>query len=216
MAHPIRPVLPSPLPPGLAGATRVPAAPAGASEPVPLEAVLELLPIGVMLLEPTPGGFRIRAGNAQAKTLLEAGDGLSLARGCVVAANAALDERVQRLFRETLGRVDGGGGPLRLDIPLASGGRLGLHARAVGRGPSLVCLSISSQRPAAPAVFDGLSPRRREVLEALIAGERPHAIARSLGLSEHTVRAYVKDLHRHFGAHSRGELLARFIPPTSH
>ena len=44
-----------------------------------------------------------------------------------------------------------------------------------------------------------------------MAGSRPEAIACVLGLSEHTVRAYVKDLHRHFGAHSRGELLSRFI-----
>jgi len=52
-------------------------------------------------------------------------------------------------------------------------------------------------------------PRRlRQTLELLEAGLSEKELADRLGLSAHTVRGYCKDLHRHFGVHSRGELLA--------
>ncbi len=58
-----------------------------------------------------------------------------------------------------------------------------------------------------------LSRRERQVLALLLAGDGVKQVAAKLGLSEHTVIQYNKELHRHFGVHSRGELLARFIPP---
>ncbi len=78
---------------------------------------------------------------------------------------------------------------------------------------NVLCLAVAEERAPRSTAVSGLSRRRREILERLLSGSRPEAIARALGLSEHTVRAYVKDLYRHFGTHSRGELLARFIPP---
>jgi DNA-binding CsgD family transcriptional regulator len=56
-----------------------------------------------------------------------------------------------------------------------------------------------------------LSPRQREVLLLLLAGEGRKQIARRLRLSEHTVTDYLKSLHKHFEVSTRSELLAKFI-----
>lgn len=58
----------------------------------------------------------------------------------------------------------------------------------------------------------GLPPRLREVLGCLHDGDGEKQAAARLGLSRHTVHDYVKELHRRFGAASRGELLARTRP----
>lgn len=57
----------------------------------------------------------------------------------------------------------------------------------------------------------GLSPRMRQTLEALVAGDSEKQIALKLKVSPHTVHVYVKQLYKKYGANSRGELLARFI-----
>jgi DNA-binding CsgD family transcriptional regulator len=56
-----------------------------------------------------------------------------------------------------------------------------------------------------------LSARQRDVLAALCRGKAEKEIAGELGLSIHTVHGHVKELHRRFGARSRGELLARAL-----
>jgi DNA-binding CsgD family transcriptional regulator len=60
--------------------------------------------------------------------------------------------------------------------------------------------------------LDALSRREREVLALLLRGDSKKQIAAKLGLSLHTVGDYAKEIHRHFRVHSRGELLARFLP----
>jgi DNA-binding CsgD family transcriptional regulator len=55
-----------------------------------------------------------------------------------------------------------------------------------------------------------LRPRLRQTLDGLCSGLSEKQIAKLLGLSQHTVHNYVKELHRHFGVSSRGELLARW------
>lgn len=55
-----------------------------------------------------------------------------------------------------------------------------------------------------------LSPRRCTVMNFLVHGRSREEIARHLGLSRHTVDGYVKDVFRHFHAHSLPELIARF------
>jgi DNA-binding CsgD family transcriptional regulator len=66
---------------------------------------------------------------------------------------------------------------------------------------------------AAPRLSDAvsLSPRMRQTLERLLAGDSEKEIAARLGLSRHTVHVYVKTLYRRFGVCSRGELFARFV-----
>ncbi|WP_157428736.1 helix-turn-helix transcriptional regulator [Agromyces salentinus] len=53
-----------------------------------------------------------------------------------------------------------------------------------------------------------LSPRERDVLRYVVAGERNQAIARDLGISENTVKFHVSNLLRKSGARSRAELAA--------
>lgn len=56
-----------------------------------------------------------------------------------------------------------------------------------------------------------LPPRMRETLQHLLTGDSEKQIALKLKISQHTVHVYVKRLYRHYGANSRGELLARFV-----
>jgi DNA-binding CsgD family transcriptional regulator len=56
-----------------------------------------------------------------------------------------------------------------------------------------------------------LTPRLRQTLEGLLAGDTERQVALKLSLSVHTVHDYVKALYVHFGVSSRGELLAKWI-----
>lgn len=56
-----------------------------------------------------------------------------------------------------------------------------------------------------------LSPRARQTLEHLLAGESEKQIAATLDLSPNTVHHYVKVIHKHFAVSSRSELLARWV-----
>jgi DNA-binding CsgD family transcriptional regulator len=66
---------------------------------------------------------------------------------------------------------------------------------------------------ATKAVISKLTPRLRELLGLLLAGEGEKQIARQLSISRHTVHAHVKALYAAFQASSRAELLARFVAP---
>ena len=56
-----------------------------------------------------------------------------------------------------------------------------------------------------------LSPRQRQVISFLLAGNSLKEVAQKLELSEHTVGDYVKQIYKHFSVSSRAELLAIFI-----
>lgn len=56
-----------------------------------------------------------------------------------------------------------------------------------------------------------LSPLARRVLRCLLEGDSDKQAAARLGLTRHTVNQYAKVIHRHFGVHSRAELLARWV-----
>ena len=56
-----------------------------------------------------------------------------------------------------------------------------------------------------------LSPRMRQTLDRLLAGDSEKQIANTLAVSPHTVHVYVKAIYRGFDVSSRGELLARFV-----
>jgi DNA-binding CsgD family transcriptional regulator len=66
---------------------------------------------------------------------------------------------------------------------------------------------------APPALPPGLklSPRMRQTLERLLAGDSEKQIAVKLAVSPHTVHVYVKSLYHEFEVCSRSELLARFV-----
>lgn len=61
-----------------------------------------------------------------------------------------------------------------------------------------------------PPGMDILTPREREVLDALLRGKRVRGIATSLHLSPHTVRNHVKSLFFKLDVHSQEELIERF------
>ncbi len=62
-----------------------------------------------------------------------------------------------------------------------------------------------------PLCAADLSRRQQQTLTCLLSGDSEKQIAAKLALSRHTVHVYVKGLYRHFGASSRGELLARWV-----
>ena len=57
----------------------------------------------------------------------------------------------------------------------------------------------------------GLSPRLRQTLDRLLAGDSEKEIAYALALGRTTVHDYVGALYRHFDVGSRGELMAYFL-----
>ena len=79
---------------------------------------------------------------------------------------------------------------------------------AEGKLPVSVAASFGRPMP----IHDrDLSPRERETLQSLLAGDSEKQAAMKLGLSQHTVHVYVKKLYRKFGVCSRGELLAKWV-----
>jgi DNA-binding CsgD family transcriptional regulator len=56
-----------------------------------------------------------------------------------------------------------------------------------------------------------LSPRQRQVLLRLLAGEGIKQIAHRLSLSGHTVNDHMKEIYRRFGVSGRSELVSKFL-----
>lgn len=79
--------------------------------------------------------------------------------------------------------------------------------------PSTAARNRHGERAApVPVPEPGLSPRMRQTLQFLLAGDSEKQIANRLHLSPNTVHVYVKALYERHSVSSRGELLARFIP----
>ena len=93
---------------------------------------------------------------------------------------------------------------------LASTGHPGATAAASGGA------GAPGERQAGRATDDGLrgiveqlSPREREILDAVASGQRVGSIARRFAISPYTVRNHLKAIFRKLGVHSQVELLAR-------
>jgi DNA-binding CsgD family transcriptional regulator len=83
----------------------------------------------------------------------------------------------------------------------------GLIGESLARGPR-----VRQDRP-------GLSPRLREVLEYLLAGDSEKEVAHRLGIAPAAVHEHVKRLHRLLDVSTRGELLSnaqRVLERTGH
>ena len=74
-------------------------------------------------------------------------------------------------------------------------------------------LGVSLFRDGEPSACR-LSPRLCQTLRCLLEGDSEKQVARKLGVSFWTARQYVQGVYRHFGACSRGELMARFVTPA--
>jgi DNA-binding CsgD family transcriptional regulator len=57
----------------------------------------------------------------------------------------------------------------------------------------------------------GLSPRLRQTLDAMLAGDAEKQVAARLGVSVPTAHQYVGSIYHHFGVTSRPELMAYFV-----
>ena len=58
---------------------------------------------------------------------------------------------------------------------------------------------------------DGLTPAQEQVLRLALQGWDDEAIANVLERSPHTIHTHLKAIFKHFGVHSRPELLARVL-----
>lgn len=67
--------------------------------------------------------------------------------------------------------------------------------------------------PLPDPLMDSLTPRQRQTLDRLLAGDSEGEAAVALGIQRSTLHEHVLALYRHFGVSSRGELLARFVDP---
>lgn len=71
------------------------------------------------------------------------------------------------------------------------------------------CEPVAEARAGSGLDLTPLSPRQRDVVQALFAGKRPTEIAKAFGLSNHTVRNHLKAVNKKLGVKSQVELVAR-------
>lgn len=181
---------------------------------------LDALPMAVLVVD---GTGALHLANARARRLLFRGDGLHVERGYLTGATAGDTRRLQ----DAIGRAataPQSDAPIEETLCLPSGAR-GAHRLRIRPGEPddapdaplrRVWILVDDEDPRHAATLRlvaELTPRERDVLRHLVAGDGAKEIAWSLGLSAHTVAGYVKALHRRLGVRSRGELLARFIGP---
>ena len=81
--------------------------------------------------------------------------------------------------------------------------------RYPGNGNGRVSRGVDGNGHGVPAAR--LSPRMRQTLDRLLAGDSEKEVAARFGRSRHTVHAYVKKLYERYGVSSRGELFALFV-----
>lgn len=79
-------------------------------------------------------------------------------------------------------------------------------------GSTVAQIARRAATPTNGSAAEALTPREREIVAALSAGQRVGAIATRLGVSEHTVRNHLKAVYRKLDVHSQVELLSRWRP----
>jgi DNA-binding CsgD family transcriptional regulator len=75
------------------------------------------------------------------------------------------------------------------------------------------CAVIRVDAPKKPAAIEGLSKREREIARLLIAGYSGVNVAAISGLSENTVRTYVRRLYAKLGVNNRADLVRQLVSP---
>lgn len=81
------------------------------------------------------------------------------------------------------------------------------HGRMTMPGTMMIDL-LRQRAPEHRHATDGLTARELDVLRGMAGGEPPKTIARSLGISVHTVRGHVKNIYWKLDAHSQLEAVA--------
>ena len=75
------------------------------------------------------------------------------------------------------------------------------------------CAVVRVEAPKRPAAIEGLSKREREIARLLVAGYSGVNVAAISGLSENTVRTYVRRLYAKLGVNNRADLVRKLVTP---
>jgi len=75
------------------------------------------------------------------------------------------------------------------------------------------CAVVRIEGPEAARAMEGLSKREREIARLLVAGYSGVNVAAIAGLSENTVRTYVRRLYAKVGANNRADLVRKLMTP---
>jgi len=77
------------------------------------------------------------------------------------------------------------------------------------------CAAVRVEPTGRPAAIEGLSKREREIARLLVAGYSGVNVAAISGLSENTVRTYVRRLYGKLGVNNRADLVRKLVSPDS-
>lgn len=69
---------------------------------------------------------------------------------------------------------------------------------------------MKQNAPAKIIDFEGLTPRKQEILEELATGASAAVVAEKLDIAFDTVRTHIKNIYKKFGVHSRLQLMKKF------
>ncbi len=136
---------------------------------------------------------------------------LILIAGCQAEAEPDAAVATLRTALELTGRM----GALRPYTDLASGAKRLIIAAAAEGGSALIAahasriLQVLGQDIDAPALWQVLSRRERDILLALAGHETTKATARALGVSPETVKHHLKGIFAKLGVHTREAAFAR-------
>ena len=75
------------------------------------------------------------------------------------------------------------------------------------------CAAVRVEPVGRPAAIEGLSKREREIARLLVAGYSGVNVAAISGLSENTVRTYVRRLYGKLGVNNRADLVRKLVSP---
>jgi DNA-binding CsgD family transcriptional regulator len=75
------------------------------------------------------------------------------------------------------------------------------------------CAVVRVETPKRPAALEGLSKREREIARLLVAGYSGVNVAAISGLSENTVRTYVRRLYAKLSVNNRADLVRKLVSP---
>jgi DNA-binding CsgD family transcriptional regulator len=77
------------------------------------------------------------------------------------------------------------------------------------------CAAVRVEAPQRPAAIEGLSKREREIARLLVSGYSGVNVAALSGLSENTVRTYVRRLYGKLGVNNRADLVRQLVSPEA-
>ncbi len=102
--------------------------------------------------------------------------------------------------------------PLRLPSGGSIAAVVSLEGDPVFGGARCAVVRVATQKAAA---FEGLSKREREIARLLVSGYSGVNVAALSGLSENTVRTYVRRLYGKLGVKNRADLVRKLVSPES-